>query len=64
MKTQKIRTILQERHYPTRTSDTLARLAKAQVVVIPGGANFADQNETYTARIKRTAEVVYDALNR
>ena len=64
MKTQKIRTILQERHYPTRTSDTLARLAKARVVVIPGGANFADQNETYTARIKRTAEVVYDALNR
>ena len=64
MRTQKVRTILQERYYPTRTSDTLARLARAQVVVIPGGAHFTNHNETYTARIKRTAEVIYDALNR
>ena len=64
MRTQKIVTILQERHYPTRTSKTLARMTNAKVVVIPGGADFADKNESYSERIRRTAEVIYAALAR
>ena len=64
MRAQNIKTILQERHYPTRTSDTLARLTKSKVIVIPGGADFADKNELYTDRIRRTAELIYAALSR
>lgn len=64
MRAQKIRTILQERHYPTRTSETLARMTQAKVVVVPGGASFADKKELYSQRIQRTVEVLYVALAR
>ncbi len=64
MRGQKIKVILQERHYPTRTSNTLARLTSAKVVVVPGGANFANKKELYSERIRRTAEVIYAALSR
>jgi zinc/manganese transport system substrate-binding protein len=65
MRAQNIKVILQERHYPTRTSDTLARMTKAKVAVIPGGANYKrNQKELYTDRIRRTAEVIYAALSR
>ncbi len=64
MRSQKIKTIVQERHYPTKTSNTLARMVKAQVVVFPGGASFADKKELYSQRIQRTVEALYDSLSR
>jgi zinc/manganese transport system substrate-binding protein len=63
MRAQKIRIILQERFYPTHTSETLGRMTAAEVVVIPGGANFR-AGETYTQRIRRTTEALYAALSR
>ena len=63
MRSQKIRTILQERYYPTRTSETLARMGKAKVVILPGGAKFK-AGEGYMERLKKTAEAVYVALSR
>ncbi|MBM65233.1 MAG: ABC transporter substrate-binding protein [Myxococcales bacterium] len=64
MRRQKIKTIVQERHYPTTTSNTLARMVKAKVVVYPGGASFADKKELYSQRIQRTAEALYGSLAR
>ena len=61
MRTRKVNVILQERFYPTTTSDTLARLAPAKVVVVPGGTDFAN-GERYADWVKRTAGVIYDAL--
>ena len=60
---QKIRTILQERFYPTKTSETLARMTAAEVIIVPGGANFRG-GERYTERIRKTAEAIYVALSR
>jgi zinc/manganese transport system substrate-binding protein len=64
MRAQKIGVILQERFYPTKTSETLARMTQAKMVILPGGANFTDEKELYSDRIKRTAEVIYGTLSR
>ena len=63
MRAQKIRVILQERFYPTSTSKTLARMSKAQVVILPGGPKFA-AGESYMDRMRRTVEAIYVALSR
>ena len=57
------RVVLQEEFYPRKTSDTLARLAGAEVVILPGGARFA-AGETYLDRVRRTEEVIHAALAR
>ena len=62
MRSQKIRTIIQERHYPTKTSQTLARMTQAKLVVVPGGARFADKKERYSQRIQRTLDLLYGAI--
>ena len=56
-----VRVIAQESFYPRRVSQTLARLVKGVVVVLPGGAK---PGETYEARVRRTAEALYAALSR
>ncbi|MEZ4458643.1 MAG: metal ABC transporter substrate-binding protein [bacterium] len=53
--------VVQEAYYPTKTSQTVAQMAKGHVVVIPGGA---EPNETYLQRADRTAKEVYDALKK
>ena len=63
MRAQKIKVILQERFYPTKTSETLARLAGAEVVIVPGAADFKG-GERYAQRIRRTVEAIYVALSR
>ena len=61
MRSQKIGTILQERFYPTKTSDTLARMANAKVVMLPGGADF-EGGQSYTEHILNMVEVIHAAL--
>ena len=56
-----VRVIAQESFYPRRVSQTLTRLVKGSVVVLPGGAK---PGETYEARARRTAEVLHAALSR
>ncbi len=63
MRAQSIRTILQERFYPTKTSKTLARLAKAQVVILSGGTNFR-AGERYIERLRKIAGAIHVALSR
>ncbi|MDP6944808.1 MAG: metal ABC transporter substrate-binding protein [Myxococcota bacterium] len=63
MRSQQIRTILQERFYPTKTSKTLARLAKGQVVILSGGTNFR-AGERYIERLQKIAGAIHVALSR
>jgi len=63
MRAQKIGTILQERFYPTRTSQTLARMATAQLVILSGGTHF-EKGERYVTRMKKMAEEIYASLSR
>jgi len=61
MRSKHANVIVQEAYYPTKTSKTLARMAKGEVAVIPGGTNFQG-GETYIERIERTAREIYDAI--
>lgn len=63
MKGAGVKVILQEEFYPRKSSDTLARLVKGQVVMLPGGTQIA-KGQTYLARIKATTEAIYAALSR
>ena len=62
MRAERIHIILQEPFYPTGTSKTLARLGKAQLVILPGGARFK-AGEGYVERLQNTAEVLHAALS-
>lgn len=62
MKQTGARVIVQEAFYPQKTSDTLARLAGGEVVVLSGGTRFAEQ--TYPERMREIAEKLYAALSR
>jgi zinc/manganese transport system substrate-binding protein len=64
MRAKGIKTIVQERFYPAKTSETLARLTKANVLLIAGGAEFADKGELYSERIRRMTGNIYDVLTR
>lgn len=63
MRAQGITIILHEDFYPHKTGETLARLSKGKVVLIPGGANF-DKGERYQDRFKNVTRSLYDALSR
>ncbi|MGM0574919.1 MAG: metal ABC transporter substrate-binding protein [Myxococcota bacterium] len=53
--------IVQEEFYPTRLSETLARMAEGDLVLVPGGTRYED-DETYLERIRKTSGRLYDAL--
>ena len=55
------RVIVQEVYYPANTASTLARLAKATVVKVPGGARFSD-GQRYSDFIAGIAEELHAAL--
>jgi zinc/manganese transport system substrate-binding protein len=59
MRQRGLNVIVQEAYYPTKTSQTLAQMAKGKLVVIPGGT--AD-GQTYLDRVDQTAKGVFDAL--
>ena len=63
MRGEGVRVVVQEEYFPRKTSDTVARLADAQVVVLPGGARFAD-GERYVDRVRRAVEGLHAALSR
>ncbi len=63
MRTTKARVIVQESFYPSRTSKTLAKLARGELVVIPSGARFA-KGETYIQHITEVTDALHAALAR
>ena len=63
MRSKSIGTIIQERFYPSKTSRTLAQLAKAQVLLIDGGTNF-QSGERFIDRLRKLTEEIYVALDR
>ncbi len=63
MRSQKVKVIVQEGFYTRRQSETLARLAKAQLVVIPGGTDFKN-GQTYQQYVKQITEALYGAFSK
>jgi zinc/manganese transport system substrate-binding protein len=61
MKATGANVILQEVYYPRSTSETLARLTGARLVVLPGGAEF-DKGESASDHVKEIADLVIRAL--
>jgi zinc/manganese transport system substrate-binding protein len=61
MRGQGAHVIAQEDFYPRSTSQTLVGLAQARLVVLPGGARFAE-GETYAAHLTALADALYAAL--
>lgn len=62
MKSGGVGVVVQEEYYPTKTSETLAKLAKGDVVVIEAGTRF-DEGESYIEHIRKVTEAIYDALS-
>lgn len=60
-KAQSVRVIVQEHHYPTSTSQTLAKLANAALVVIDSGTNLG-AGETYLEHIEHIGAQIHAAL--
>jgi zinc/manganese transport system substrate-binding protein len=60
MKAQGVRVILQEEYYPRKTSETLARLAGARLVVLPGGTR---PGQTYPEHLLEIAEGIHAAIS-
>ena len=56
-----VRLILQENYYPTKTSETLAKLTKARVVRIAGATDF-DRGESYVQRMSDLADLILSGL--
>ena len=63
MRASNARIIIQEEFYQQGTSKTLAKLAKGEVVVIPGGAHFA-RGEGYVEHMRHIAAALYEAITR
>lgn len=61
MRATSTKVILQEEFYQRGPSETLARLAKSRLVVIPGGARFRE-GQSYEAHLKQITEALYAAL--
>ena len=59
MKKQNIKTIIQEAHYGSKTSATLAQLVNGNVVQIVGGTN---PNESYLDHLQTVTDKIYHAL--
>jgi zinc/manganese transport system substrate-binding protein len=62
MKTTGAKVILQEVFYPRSTSETLARLTGARLVVLPSGSEF-DKGESVSDHVKEIADLVIRALS-
>lgn len=63
MRAAQATTIAQEAYYPRNVSQQLAGLAKAQLVVLPGGARFAE-GESYEQHVRALANALYAAASR
>ncbi len=63
MKANKMKVIIQEEFYPKKTSDTLAKLTKGEVVVVEAGTRL-EKGESYVEHIHKVTEGIYAALTR
>jgi zinc/manganese transport system substrate-binding protein len=63
MKSRGLKVIVQERYYPTKVSQTLAKLSKGRLVVLEGGADFA-AGQTFLQHLQEVADALHDALAR
>lgn len=61
MRRDKVRAVLQEEFYPTSTSKTLCQLAHAKLVVVPGGASLAG-NQDLVGFFDTLANQIFTAL--
>lgn len=61
MRARGVRAILQEDFYPRKTSQTLARLGEARLVVLEG-ATRVDQEQRYLDHMRKLTEDIYEAL--
>ena len=60
MKRQRVGVIIQEAHYPSRTSVTLAKLAGAKVVQVVGGT---EEGQTYLEHMLEMTNRIFSALS-
>lgn len=63
MRSKKAAVIVQEEYYPSNDSKTLARLARAQLVVVHGGVRFAAK-ESYMTYLQTIADDLFAAVSR
>lgn len=61
MRSAGVKVLVQEEFYPRNTAQTLAGLIQGKLVVLPGGARFAD-GQTYSAHVQALADALYDAM--
>lgn len=61
MKQQQTGVVIGEEFYPSSTSKTLVGMTKGQLIVLPGGARFAE-NQTYLAHMKTIADSLAAAV--
>jgi zinc/manganese transport system substrate-binding protein len=60
MKANGVRALLQEEYYPRNTSETLSRLAGAQLVILAGGTR---PDQTYPEHLQDIAEKIHAAVS-
>lgn len=63
MRQHEIRAIVQEEFYPNQTAKTVAQLANATLVVLPGATRFAD-GEPYLDHLHQITDAIYAAIHR
>ncbi len=63
MRTSGADVIVQEEYYPRETSNSLAKLAKGEVVVLPGATKF-DAGQRYIEMVRESSRRLYDALSK
>lgn len=61
MRASSVPLLVQEQYYPSNTSQRVAELAGATLVVIAGGTDF-DGGETYTEHVGAIADALYEAV--
>ena len=61
MRARQVRLIVQEAYYPSHNSRNLAKMAPAQLVVIPGNVNFR-RHQSYLTFLEQIADSLYAAL--
>lgn len=61
MRGQGVGVIVQESYHPTNTSQALARMAKAELVVFPGGTKFS-AGQSYIGHLRQICDALFKAL--
>ncbi len=62
MRVKGVNNILQEEYYPRKTSQTLAKMTKGEIVVIEGGVHLED-GQRYSDYVQKISDKLYNALS-